>query len=532
MLLKKSKTSVGITSHDFSLKHFWNTMRMSQTQLLLVELLLIVFATVSALFLRDNFEVSEVNVVDFVSYLVFTLVAAAVILPSLQTCRSVWRFTAMADYLRILAATAAIVVGAVAISFRFNCMNRITLALPILQGLLILYFLVGVRMLARIWHAARERSVLLKAPREVSDCETVLVIGLGGLADFYLQSVAQFAPARVHIAGLLGDNDRHIGRSVHGHPILGTAEQIAGVLRGLEIHGVFVACIVVATTFEQLSPQARAALLDIKKTTNINLEFLIDHIGLGRCSGDKADFSSRGATNSFVAFSFGAGDLAALTRRPYWRVKRALDPVTALGLLVVLAPLMLFVAILTVIDVGLPVTFWQLRPGLNGRRFKLQKFRTMAPAYDARVRRQVPEKERTSGLGHLLRNSRLDELPQLFSILSGEMSFVGPRPLLPVDQPAACAARLLVRPGLTGWAQVKGGREISAADKAALDIWYVRNASLALDLKILAHTVEMVIFGETVDTAAIQHAWQELRQAGICTLREPSMGTTGAEQAA
>jgi lipopolysaccharide/colanic/teichoic acid biosynthesis glycosyltransferase len=204
---------------------------------------------------------------------------------------------------------------------------------------------------------------------------------------------------------------------------------------------------------------------------------------------------------------------------------------------------MLFVAILTVIDVGLPVT-WQLRPGLNGRLFKLRKFRTMAPAYAACGRLvpddQVPEQERTSGIGHFLRRSRLDELPQLFSILSGEMSFIGPRPLLTVDQPAAYAARLLVQPGLTGWAQVKGGREISAADKSALDVWYVRNASPALDLKILAHTVQMVIFGEKVDTAAIQRAWQELREAGICTLREsseqsdsvPSMGTTGAAQTA
>jgi hypothetical protein len=116
------------------------------------------------------------------------------------------------------------------------------------------------------------------------------------------------------------------------------------------------------------------------------------------------------------------------------------------------------------------------------------------------------------------------------------MSFVGPRPLLPADQPAAYAARLLVRPGLTGWAQVKGGREISAADKAALDVWYVRNASLALDLKILAHTVTMVIFGEKVDRAAIQHAWHELRQAGICKVEfaseqsdaVPSMSTTRA----
>ena len=199
-----------------------------------------------------------------------------------------------------------------------------------------------------------------------------------------------------------------------------------------------------ATAFEKLSTQAQDALLDIETPTNISLEFLIVQMGLGLRSRGRAESDSSSA-----------------------------------GVLIVLAPFMLFVAILAAIDVGLPVTFWEQRPSLNGRRFKLCKFYTMAATLDASGQR-VPDDERTSGVGRFLRRTRLDELPQLFNILSGDMSFVGPRPLLPIDQPAAYAARLLVRPGLTGCAQVKDGREISAADKAALDVWYVRNASLAL----------------------------------------------------
>ena len=95
------------------------------------------------------------------------------------------------------------------------------------------------------------------------------------------------------------------------------------------------------------------------------------------------------------------------------------------------------------------------------------------------------------------------------------MSFVGPRPLLPVDQPVDSGARLLVRPGLTGWAQIKGGREISAADKVALDVWYVRNMSLALDLEIVLGTIPMVLFGERITEAAIAEAWRDLRVADI-----------------
>src|SRR5262249_44688585 len=164
--------------------------------------------------------------------------------------------------------------------------------------------------------------------------------------------------------------------------------------------------------------------------------------------------------------------------RPYWRIKRMMDFAGAACLLVVGLPLAVLVAMLVAIDVGLPATFWQERPGFGGSPFKLYKFRTMSAAHDTEGRR-VPDQERLSMIGRFLRRARLDELPQLYNILVGEMSFVGPRPLLPVDQHPAHAARLLVRPGLTGWAQVIGGREISAEDKTALDVWYVHNASLS-----------------------------------------------------
>ena len=101
------------------------------------------------------------------------------------------------------------------------------------------------------------------------------------------------------------------------------------------------------------------------------------------------------------------------------------------------------------------------------------------------------------------------------NILRGDMSFVGPRPLLPRDQPGDCPARLQVRPGLTGWAQVVGGRDISPEDKAALDVWYVRNASFFLDLQIAVRTVPVLLLGERVSAALIEHAWRDLNACGI-----------------
>jgi len=199
-----------------------------------------------------------------------------------------------------------------------------------------------------------------------------------------------------------------------------------------------------------------------------------------------------------------------LSRVPYRRVKRAIDVVASCVLVIALTPLFLLVGLLVAADVGLPVVFWQQRPGLSGRPFRLHKFRTMRDAHGGDGQRQSDD-ERISVVGDFLRRTRLDELPQLLNILKGDMSFVGPRPLLPVDQPIDCAGRLVVRPGLTGWAQIKGGRQISPSDKAALDEWYVRNMSFALDLEIILGTVPMLIFGERVTDSAIGQAWQDLK---------------------
>src|SRR5262249_30200008 len=151
----------------------------------------------------------------------------------------------------------------------------------------------------------------------------------------------------------------------------------------------------------------------------------------------------------------------------------AIDIAASLFLLILSAPLVIILGALVAATMGWPLFFWQQRPGLGSRPFRLYKFRTLGAAL-APDGHKLSDEERASRFGTFLRRTRLDEFPQLFNILRGDMSFVGPRPLLPRDQHDAHRARLLVRPGLTGWAQVVGGRTISAEDKAALDVWYVR----------------------------------------------------------
>lgn len=139
--------------------------------------------------------------------------------------------------------------------------------------------------------------------------------------------------------------------------------------------------------------------------------------------------------------------------------------------------------------------FWQRRIGRGGRGFLIYKFKTMLNPVN-RDGRTLPIDRRQTRIGDFLRATRLDELPQLFNVIVGDMAIIGPRPLLPRDQPTESSLRLAVAPGLTGWAQINGGKLISAEEKCALDEWYVQNASLRLDAEIAWRTLLTVLRGD------------------------------------
>jgi len=173
------------------------------------------------------------------------------------------------------------------------------------------------------------------------------------------------------------------------------------------------------------------------------------------------------------------------------RVKRAIDLMGAAVSLVATAPIMLVVAVLIRIRMGSPVFFRQSRPGYKGVPFELIKFRTMQNKLDESGN-PLPDAERLTRLGRFLRSSSLDELPQLWNVLRGEMSLVGPRPLLDRYYPYFSErekVRFLMRPGITGWAQVNGRNLTDWDERLAQDVWYVENWSLLLDLRILFLTI-------------------------------------------
>jgi len=184
-------------------------------------------------------------------------------------------------------------------------------------------------------------------------------------------------------------------------------------------------------------------------------------------------------------------------------MKRAFDLLIAVCLLVLLWPVMLVVVVLIRWQMGTPVVFGQERPGLYGRPFKIYKFRSMTDARDS-LGNLLADEQRLTWLGQLLRRFSLDELPQLLNVLKGDLSLVGPRPLLMEYLPlynAEQSRRHDVRPGITGWAQVNGRNAISWEDKFKYDVWYVDYQSFWLDLKILWMTVMKVVRSEGISQA-------------------------------
>lgn len=190
-------------------------------------------------------------------------------------------------------------------------------------------------------------------------------------------------------------------------------------------------------------------------------------------------------------------------------MRTMLDRLAALLALIVCMPLIATVAFAVLVFLGRPVLFRQDRSGLGGRPFRLVKFRSMTDRRDP-AGALLPDDQRMPPFGALLRRSRLDELPELWNILRGDMAIVGPRPLLPMTIQALGPqglARGAVRPGITGLAQVSGNTLLDMPDKLAMDLFYIRSRTLRLDIAIMLRTPLMMMRGEQIDTVNLERAY-------------------------
>jgi lipopolysaccharide/colanic/teichoic acid biosynthesis glycosyltransferase len=475
--------------------------------LISIDLFLVASATVVAVIFRGYFETVSASIAILMPYILISVSCASAVFLVTGLDRTPWRYTTVADYFQIVVSSALAILLALFLTFALNRLEPVARSLPVLQGGLIASILVSARIATRFWHA-RQRHASWNGRVDGQPHEAILVVGLNTISELFLVSVKEFAYPRVQVVGLLVDEPEMRGRAIRQTPILGTVEELEDILQSLEVHGVVINRIVVATAAGQLRPHSLKTLLEIEKSSAIVVQFLSEQLGFEDPSPRPSVRSRNSVSGQTIAARVESVldlDNENSTGRFFRFGKRVIDIFGAALLVFTLTPVAMLVAFIVALDVGFPLIFWQQRPGLRGRPFKLYKFRTMQAPHDEHQRR-IPDDQRSSVIGQLLRRARLDELPQLYNVLIGNMSLIGPRPLLPCDQSPDYAARLCMRPGITGWAQVNGGRIISTSDKLILDVWYVQNASLILDLSIALRTVKMVLFGDRINIRAVTRA--------------------------
>ncbi len=391
--------------------------------------------------------------------------------------RGIWSYTSISDLGAIVKASTWVILLFVAIELVAQGTTAVPRAAWVIQWLVLVVLLCGTRLAYRFAKTAarRARAGALRPPatREVP----VLLYGAGPLAALYVGAVRSTPRTNVRVVGIIEDAGTPRGRYVHDVPVLGSPHDLDRIVAELAVQGIHPERLVMTRTAERLPPEVRTCAERCRARHGVELHFLPDLLGV------PADVSATDAASASSA-----------SDRAYFHVRRPVEvSLCALGLLV-LMPLIVLIALLVLVDQGPPILFRQVRPGRGNRPFTLYKFRTMRDPRDARGA-AVSDFERTSLLGRVLRRTRLDELPQLVNVLRGDMSFIGPRPLLPRDLPDRVGERIAIRPGITGWAQVNGGQRLSADEKVALDAWYVRNAGPLLDLRIIGRTLKMMVRG-------------------------------------
>ncbi len=403
------------------------------------------------------------------------------------------RYFSVGDLLNLAKAVVAGELMTTVLLFTLMRLDGIPRSVPAIHALILGAGLFAARGLASV---AERNRCSADRPRSTIAANMIL-IGLNDWSALLIKFLQARSRQHWRVMGLLDEDPKWFGRSVKGVPVFGPPTQLEAAIEEFATHGVRIDRILAVV--DRLSEQALAEVKGVCARRNLNLVFTPDLFGASftECAGHPAHTDADRPPSSRLLPDF--------LPTPYLRFKRLIDAIAAAILILWFLPLLVVAAIAVFLDVGSPVLFWQQRLGRGGRELQIHKLRTLRLPFD-RKGQLVPEEQRISPIGRLLRMIRIDELPQLLNVLVGDMSLIGPRPLLAQDQPPDSAIRLAVRPGITGWAQVNGGAKLSAAEKAALDAWYIRNASPLLDLRIIGMTILSLVRGDRRSEKALAQA--------------------------
>lgn len=471
-----------------------------------LDLLLAALSPFLALYLRDAYILYGNDAGLLIGYWLISLVGAAIGLAAFGIGAEIPRYYSVYDLVNVVKAVAVGESLTCGVLFAVTRLEGIPRSTPAIHALILAAGLLVVRASSHLADRQRQRADQPRPARE----ERVILVGLNDLAVIYLKWLQGMRAGGQRVVGLLDDDRRWIGRSVEGVRILGIAADLEAVIDEFAVHGIRIDRVVVAGAATGSPDPVSAAIRRVCASRQLACLSLPAIFG-GELASAGGAAEPGAALRAPAAGGFSAGR--------YFARRRAADFGLALALLILLLPLWGLACLLALIDVGPPVYFWQQRVGFNGRNFLLYKLRTL-PAVSARGAASRPSSP--SWIGRLLRRSRVDEFPQLLNVLFGDMALIGPRPLLPQDQPANPATRLAARPGITGWAQVHGGALLSAEEKEALDGYYVRHASPWLDLRVLAMTLAVAVRGDR--RSAERLARRRTAPAALVAMANPSAG--------
>ena len=424
------------------------------------------------------------------------LVIAAGTYSALAFHRGMWRYSSLTDLLAAARLVTLVMLLFVPAMFLLDRLSNIPRSAIVIAWLLGVVGICGSRAIYSRWVRSSRRTPALSGAPAGKRIAPILLVGSGDAAELVIQMCERMAHTgpRAEVVGILDDRGT-VGRTLGGVPVLGGLGDLRRVLTRLGVTGRSPSRVIVTRPRHELDEQALERLVSDAHRTGLEVMQLPD---LLRFRGETASAGTR---------------LENYPVPTYHRLKRPVEAILSAACLLVSAPIMLATAIGVRLFLGAPVQFDQLRVGRGGHEFAVKKFRTMhdAAATDGDL---LPDDHRNSAFGDFLRRTRIDELPQLWSVLLGEMALVGPRPLLACEQDSMPDGlrhrRLAVRPGLTGWAQVNGGQLLDARQKLALDLFYIKHASPEMDLRILLLTLRMLLIGDRVNDHALERAEFEL----------------------
>jgi colanic acid biosynthesis glycosyl transferase WcaI len=412
--------------------------------------------------------------------------------------RRVWSYTSVADLTLIAKASTWAVLLLLFVLFSFDRLSGVPRSIPIILWFILVVWLSASRLAYR---AIKQNGLPGQHARGLRGDVPVLVYGCGQITSLFLRAIQSVPSADVRVVGVIDEVGDRCGRYLNNALVLGHARDLERILIDLAVQGVHPAKLIVTSPPGEVTEEVQAAMEFARLHHGLLIDYLPAVFGLGTSTPAPTKELRRHADQA------------------YFRFRRLIDLVVSATALVVLAPVFAIIALGVLLDVGSPLLFRQIRPGRFMHPFTLYKFRTMPLVQDDRGA-VLPDRKWMSAIGHFLRRTRLDELPQLYNVLVGNMSLIGPRPLLPRDLPVQIGERATVRPGLTGWAQVNGGHRLCATEKLALDLWYIRNANLFVDVWIAYRTLKTMLLGDKIDRRAIERAMitEQAEMAGAALL--------------